>query len=186
LTSDLQNRASEAAAQAQAYVAALMAALGSRDPLRVLADMPDTLRQAVSGLSPEQEAAPEAAGKWSVKQVVQHLADSELVGGFRFRMVLTHDSPMLPGYDQDLWAERLRYQDSNLPMALGDFATLRAANLRLLRAAAPADMHRVMRHGERGDETLEQMIRMYAGHDLVHLRQIARIRRAIGAPPAAV
>jgi DinB family protein len=183
--SDLSNRASDTAAQIEAYVAGLLATLGSRDPLHVLADMPGTLRQAASGLSAEQEVTPEAAGKWSVKQVVQHLADSELVGGFRFRMVLAHDSPMLPGYDQDLWAERLHYQDSDLPTALEDFATFRAANLRLLRAATPEDMHRVMRHAERGDESLEKMIRLYAGHDLVHLRQIARIRQAIGAPPAA-
>lgn len=183
--SDLQNPAANAAAQVEAYVAALMAALGSRDPLEVLAGTPVTLRQAVSGLSPEQERTPESPGKWSVKQVVQHLADSELVGGFRFRMVLAHDSPMLPGFDQDLWAERLHYQESDLPTALNDFATLRAANLRLLRAATPADMHRVMRHAERGDESVEKMIRLFAGHDTVHLRQIARIRRAIGAPPAA-
>jgi uncharacterized damage-inducible protein DinB len=183
---DLQNRAADAAAQTEAYVAGLMAALSSRDPMQVLAEMPAALRQAVSGLSPEQERAPEAAGKWSVKQVVQHLADAELVGGFRYRMILTHDGPTLPGYDQDLWAERLHYQDSDLPTALDDFATLRQANLRLLRAATPADMHRIARHAERGDESLEKMIRMFAGHDLVHLRQIARIRRAIGAPPAAV
>jgi len=183
---DLQYRASDAVAQAEAYVAGILAALGSRDPLSVLADMPGALRQAVSALSTEQEATPEAPGKWSVRQVVQHLADSELIGGFRFRMVLAHDSPMLPGYDQDLLAERLRYQESDLRIALDDFATLRAANLRLLRAATPADMQRVMRHAERGDETLEKMIRLYAGHDLVHLRQIARIRQAIGAPSAEV
>jgi hypothetical protein len=181
---DLQNPASSAAAQVQAYVAAILAALGDRDPLQVLADMPAALRRAVSGLTPEQEAAPEAPGKWSVRQVVQHLADSDLVGGFRFRMVLAHDGPVLPGYDQDLWAERLHYQNSDLPTALNDFAVLRAANLRLLRAATPADRQRVMRHAERGEETLGQMIRMHAGHDVVHLRQIARIRQAIGAPPA--
>jgi uncharacterized damage-inducible protein DinB len=183
--SDLQNPASNAAAQTEAYVAAIMSALGSRDPFMVLADTPEKLRQAVSGLSPEQEKTPEKAGKWSVKQVVQHLADAELVGGFRYRMILAHDSPTLPGFDQDLWAERLHYQDSDLPTALNDFATLRAANLRLLRAATPADMQRVARHAERGDESLEKMVRMFAGHDTVHLRQIARIRQAIGAPPAA-
>ena len=182
--SDLQNPASGAAAQAEAYVAALMAALGSREPMQVLAETPATLRRAVAGLSPEQERTPEAAGKWSVKQVVQHLADAELVGGFRYRMALTHDSPTLPGYDQDLWAERLRYQESDLQAALNDFATLRAANLRLLRAATPADMRRIVRHAERGDESVEKMIRMFAGHDTVHLRQIARIREAIGAPAA--
>jgi hypothetical protein len=182
--SDLQNPASGAAAQAEAYVASLMAALGSRDPLTVLAETPDVLRQAVSGLSPEQETAAEAPGKWSVRQVVQHLADAELVGAFRFRMILTHDSPALPGYDQDLWAERLRYQESDLPTALHDFATLRAGNLRLLRAATPADMRRVMLHEERGEESLEKLMRSFAGHDTVHLRQIARIRRAIEAPAA--
>jgi len=184
--SQFQNRAAEAAAQAETYVAGLMAALGSRDPMQELAEMPAALRRAASGLSPEQERTPEAAGKWSVKQVVQHLADAELVGGFRYRMILTHDSPELQGYDQDLWAERLHYQDSALPTALDDFATIRAANLRLLRAATPADMHRFGRHAERGDESLEKMMRMFAGHDLVHLRQIARIRQAIGAPAAAV
>ena len=181
---DLQNPAANAAAQTEAYVAALMAALGSREPFGVLAEMPAVLRQAVSGLSSEQERTPEAAGKWSVKQVVQHLADAELVGGFRYRMILTHDSPTLPGYDQDLWAERLHYQESDLPTALDDFARLREANLRLLGAAKPADMQRFARHEERGEESLEKMIRMFAGHDTVHLRQIARIRRAIGAPPA--
>jgi hypothetical protein len=178
---DLSNRAADAAAQAQAYVASLMAALGSRVPLDVLTETPAALRQAVAGLSAEQDATPERPGKWSVRHVVRHLADSELVGSFRYRMVLSHDAPELPGYDQDLWAARLQYQTSDTPAAIQEFTTLREANLRLLRRATPEDLRRVMRHAERGEESLGQMIRMYAGHDLVHLRQIARIRRAIGA-----
>jgi ribosomal protein S18 acetylase RimI-like enzyme len=173
--------AAPAATAFQAYVASLFKALGARDPFEVLAQTPAALRQAASGLTPEQEVRPEAPGKWSVRQVVQHLADSELVGGFRFRMILAHDTPALPGYDQDLWVERLAYQESDVPTALQEFAVLRQSNLRLLRRATPADLDRVMRHSERGDEPLGQMIPMYAGHDLVHLRQIARIRRAVGA-----
>jgi len=179
--STLTNNASNAAAQAQAYVAMILQALGSRDPLEVLAETPATLRQAVKGLMPQQEAAREMPGKWSVRQVVQHLVDSELVGGFRYRMVLAHDAPELPGFDQDLWAERLGYQDIDLATALDEFTMLRQANLRLLRRATPEDLQRVMRHSERGDEPLGQMIRMYAGHDLVHLAQIRRIREAIRA-----
>jgi hypothetical protein len=118
--------------------------------------------------------------------VVQHLADSELVGAFRFRMVLAHEAPALPGYDQDLWAQRLSYHDSDVATALQEFSTLRQANLRLLRRATPEDLRRVMRHSERGEEPLGHMIKLYAAHDLVHLRQIARIRQAIGAPAAAV
>ena len=179
--SDLTSPASEAVAQAGVYVAALMAALGSRDPVEVLDEMPGALSRAVQGLSPGQQGTPERAGKWSVRQVVAHLADSELVGAYRFRMILAHERPALPGYDQDLWADRLRYADSDIDRALGDFATLRAGNLRLVRAATPEDLERSMRHSERGEERLSQLIRMHAGHDIVHLRQIARIRRAIGA-----
>ena len=184
--SEFSNSASAAAEpdQVRAYVNSLFQALGSREPLEVLAETPEALRQAVAGLTPLQDATPERPGKWSVRQVVQHLADSELVGGFRFRMVLAHDAPELPGYDQDRWAERLRYQDADLETALAAFAALRNLNLRVLRRATPDDLRRVMRHSERGDESLSRMLSMYAGHDLRHLAQIRRIRQAIGAPAA--
>lgn len=166
----------------QAYVNSLLQALGSREPLEVMAETPQALRRAVAGLSREQDGTPEKPGKWSVRQVVQHLADSELVGGFRFRMVLAHGAPELPAYDQDLWADRLRYQESDLATALDEFAMLRNLNLRILRRATPEDLkNRVMRHTERGDEPLGYMLSLYAGHDLVHLAQIRRIRTAIGA-----
>lgn len=168
----------------QAYVDSLFQALGTREPLEVLAETPAALRRAVAGLTPQQEGTPEKPGKWSVRQVVQHLADSELVGGFRFRMVLAHEGPELPAYDQDLWAERLRYAEADLSAALEDFALLRALNLRVLRRATPDDLRRVMRHAERGDEPLSRMIALYAGHDLKHRAQIRRIRQAIGAPAA--
>lgn len=180
--SNLSYSAANAVEQADAYVASILGALGSRDPMEVLAEVPERLRQSVAGLTAQQDGTPEGAGKWSVRQVVQHMADSELVGGFRFRMVLAHDAPQLSGYDQDLWAERLRYQDSDLATALQEFTMLRSANLRLLRQATPEDLRRVMRHAERGDEPLSRMISLYAGHDLVHLAQIRRIRQAIGAP----
>src|SRR3954452_18528535 len=125
------------AEEVQVYVNSLFEALGSRQPLEVLAETPEALRRVVAGLSSFQETIPETSRKWSVRQVVQHLADSELVGGFRFRMVLAHDAPELPAYDQDLWADRLRYQDSELATALEDFAMLRALNLRVLRRATP-------------------------------------------------
>ena len=178
---DLSYNASNAIEQAEVYIASILAALGSRDAFEVLAETPGALRQTVAGLTPEQDGTPERPGKWSVRQVVQHLKDSELVGAYRFRMVLAHDGPMLPGYDQDLWAERLRYQDADLETALQEFTMLRTGNLRLVQRATPEEMQRVMRHAERGDEPLSKMIKLYAGHDLVHLAQIRRIRTAIGA-----
>ncbi|HEV8268690.1 MAG TPA: DinB family protein, partial [Thermoanaerobaculia bacterium] len=160
------------------------AALGTRDPFEVLEGTPEAVADAVAGLSEVMEGTREDEGKWSVRHVVQHLADSELVGAFRFRMILAHDAPELPGYDQDLWATRLRYEESDVATALADFTTLRRANLRLLRRATPEDLSRVMHHAERGDESLAETIPLYAGHDLVHLAQIRRIRQAIGEPVA--
>ena len=167
---------------AAVYIASLFDALGQREPLGVLAETPGALASAIAGLSAGESAAAEAPGKWSVRQVVQHLADSELVGGFRIRMVLAHDGPELPAYDQDRWADRLGYQDSEPTVALADFTRLREANLRLLGRLSPAELERFMHHPERGDESIARMIRLYAGHDLVHRRQIDRIRRAIGRP----
>ncbi len=183
--SELSYSASNAREQAKAYVAPILKALGPRDAMEVLAETPGTLRQTVSGLTATQDGTPERAGKWSVRQVVQHLADSELIGAFRFRMILAHDAPELPGYDQDLWAARLHYDESDVATSLDDFATLRQANLRLFQRASPAELKRVMHHAERGDESLEQTIPLYAGHDIVHLAQIRRIRVAIGAPAPA-
>lgn len=93
--------------------------------------------------------------------------------------MLAQDRPTLTGYDQDAWAARLRYDQSNPEDALADFNVLRGGNLRLLARTTEADRKRVGLHTERGEESIEHMMRLYAGHDLLHLRQIARIREAI-------
>lgn len=173
------NPASRSIEHARAYTAAVLDLLGDREPMEVLRDTPGALRQAVGGLSEQQMSQPEATGKWSIRQVVQHLADSDLVWGYRLRMVIAEDRPPLTGYDQDLWAERLQYAKTNVEDALGDFEVLRRANLRLLANLSADDFKRVGVHAERGEESVEHMIGLYAGHDLVHLRQLERIRRVV-------
>ncbi|HET8634632.1 MAG TPA: DinB family protein [Gemmatimonadales bacterium] len=162
-----------------AYVQALLDILGDRDPFEVLRETPDALRVAVRGMTEAQLSTPEAPGKWSVRQVLAHLADSELVGAFRFRMALAHDAPELPGYDQDAWARALRYENAAIEDALGDFARLRQSNLRVLTRTTPEERKRVIHHAERGDEPLAHLIKLYAGHDLVHRKQVARIRAGV-------
>ncbi|HEV8631694.1 MAG TPA: DinB family protein [Thermoanaerobaculia bacterium] len=182
--STYSNLAGEPAAATAGYVRALLDLLGDRDALAVLAEMVPALETAVAGLDHVRQRRPEQPGKWSVVEVAAHLADSELVWGFRLRRVLAEERPRLEGYDQDRWAQRLRYRETMLPDSLALFRCLRESSLRLLRAATPADLQRVAIHAERGEETLAHMIKLYAAHDLVHLRQIARIRAAVEGPPA--
>jgi uncharacterized damage-inducible protein DinB len=173
------NPASASKEQAVAYTTAILGLLGDRDPLEVLRRTEAELQQRVSQLAYEQLIQPEAAGKWSVRHVLQHLADSDLVWGYRVRMVLTHDRPPLTGYDQDAFAERLRYDQADAHEALDEFRVLRRGNLRLIESAASQDLQRVGVHAERGEENVAHMMRLYAGHDLLHLRQIDRIVQAV-------
>lgn len=173
------NPASKSAEEAAAYTKAVLDLLGEGNPLEVLQRTGTALGRLREGLTGEQLTRPEAPGKWSVRHVLQHLADSELVWGYRLRMVLTHDRPPLTGYDQDLWTERLGYDEADPDIALRDFTSLRKANLRLLTRASVDDFTRVGVHAERGEESVEFMVRLFAGHDLLHIRQIERIREAV-------
>jgi hypothetical protein len=162
--------------QAAAYTQALLDLLGNKNPLHILRDTPDALRTAIERVPPVQLSHPEAPGKWSTRQVIQHLADSELVAAFRLRLVLAQDRPALTPYDQDLWAHRLRYQEVDIQDAMDQFSVLRRTNLRYWNSITSAELARVGLHAERGEESLEHMRRLYAGHDLAHLHQLARIR----------
>jgi hypothetical protein len=170
------NPSSAAPQQTAQYVAALLDLLGSRDPVAVLRDTPGAVAQLLSAVPDDVATMPEAPGKWSMRDVVQHLADSELVGGVRLRLVLAQERPPLTAYDQDLWADRLRYREVAIGEALEQFSVLRRANLRLWRELGPADLTRVGLHSERGEESLEHLRKLYAAHDLLHLRQLERIR----------
>ena len=168
------NPASSSKEQGQAYTAAILGLLGDADPLSVLETTASNLKAAIKGLPKDRLIKPEAPGKWSIAAVVQHLADSEIVWGWRMRMVLAHDRPEITGYDQDAWADRLGYMQADAHAALREFEVLRGMNLRLLRRCSPADLQRAGVHNERGEESVAHMMKMYAGHDLLHLRQVRR------------
>lgn len=173
------NRASSSAAEADAYVAGLLELLGDRAPEDVLTATGPALRARAATLDPAELRRREAPGKWSVTHVLQHLADSELVWGWRLRMVLAHDRPTITGYDQDAWADHLGYDNADPAAALDEFDVLRLANLRLIRNAGPDALRRVGVHNERGEESVGHMMKLYAGHDLLHLAQIDRIAAAM-------
>lgn len=161
------------------YASAVLSLLGDRAPMDVLRDTPGACARAVATLTPEHLKLREGPGKWSVAMVLRHLADTEVVWGWRMRLILAQDRPLITGFDQDLWAERLDYANADPSESLETFIVLRRDNMRLIDHATPADLARVGVHAERGEESAGYLIRLYAGHDLMHLAQIERIRSVV-------
>ena len=173
------NPASTSREQSAQYTSAVLALVADRDPLAVLSTTADRLRFIVAGMEPQAIRMPETPGKWSVTQVLAHLADSEVVWAWRLRLILAQDRPSITGYDQDAWATNLGYQNADPGECVDRFAILRDSHLQLLGRLTPAQRSRVGVHSERGEESIEHLIRLYAGHDVLHLNQIDRIRKAV-------
>lgn len=149
-------------------------ALDGRDPFDSMRKAPKRLKKLVKGVSEKKLARTPPSGGWSVKQVLAHLADGEVMIGSRYRMVVAMERPPLVGYDQDAFVERLGIEKLDTETILSDFAHARAANVRLLERLPDDAFARVGLHSERGDESLARMLVMYAGHDLIHEAQIER------------
>lgn len=150
-------------------------ALGTRDPIDSLRKAPKRVRKLVKGLSEKQLARRPEPDKWSIKEVLAHLADGELVLGARMRFVAAMERPTIVGYDQDLFVANLAYERVETEELWETFAQLRAINVALLERLPEAALARVGVHTERGEESLASMIFMYAGHDRIHEAQLGRL-----------
>ena len=166
-----------AAANAKAVVQALLDLLGDRPALEVLTETPGWLTDRLHGVPDEQLRRAEAPEKWSVGEVLAHLADSELVIGVRSRLTVGDVEPPLAGFDQDRWATELGYARQDPATSLADFCGFRAANLRHWHRLSPDQWERIGRHAERGPVSAALNARIAAGHDLVHRLQVQRILR---------
>ena len=153
--------------------------LGDQDPILVMATTPDRLRRLVRGLTEKQLSKQPLPGKWSIKEIIAHLADGEVIVGSRYRFVGAHDRPAIAGYDQDLFAARLGVENTTTQDLLDDFALARAVNLGLLERLPTESFERVGLHSERGPESILTMVALYSGHDLHHMAQIETIRAGL-------
>lgn len=169
-----------------AYQARVLSYLGARDPIRVQRGTPAALERRLRGLSRSALTRRPAPDKWSIGEIVAHMADAELAMGWRLRGMLATPGVALAWWDQDAWADRLAYTAGPVRAALTLFRELRRANLRLLASVPRAwwdECYGV--HERRGRQTVRQFVALEAAHDLNHLRQIdailadvARRRRA--------
>jgi uncharacterized damage-inducible protein DinB len=144
---------------------------GSRaERLDVLRATLERLPAAVASARRDQDEAPRA-GEWSLRQVLAHLADAELVYGVRVRLLVGTDNPNLAGYDQERWADRFTELET-IESALERWRVQREANLRLFDSLSDAEWERTGQHRERGVESVEDQLVRIADHDVGHLRQL--------------
>ena len=156
------------------YRQELLAALGDDDPLAVLRETLVAVPRLVAEATPAQLNRSPGAGEWSPREVINHLADSDLVTGTRIRMIITQDRPTIVGYDQEAWTARFGGLDADAAETIARWRSLRQANLRICESLSPAEWERVGVHSERGPESVRLNIQLLAGHDRVHLDQFRR------------
>ena len=149
--------------------------LAGRPVETILGETPSQLAQLIEAIGPERCAEPSAPGKWSPSQIIAHLADCELVFGFRLRQTVAEECPTIQPFDQDKWAQS--YGGIQAGQALTVFTALRGWNLQLLRAVGPAAAGRQTTHPERGTMTFQTIVETMAGHDLNHLAQLCKVDR---------
>jgi len=162
---------------AQQYTKRILSHIDGKDPLKVQKSTAKKLDKLTRRLSKKEIRRRPAPGKWSIAEILAHLADAEVVGSWRIRQILGADGTPIQAYDQNVWAETFRYEDRDPKESLKLFRVLRENNLLLLKSVPRKLWENHGMHAERGKETIAQIVRMFAGHDLNHLQQIEKIAK---------
>ncbi|HEY1866517.1 MAG TPA: DinB family protein [Candidatus Acidoferrales bacterium] len=159
----------------QEYTRRIIANVEGQDALKVQTETPAKLARLIDGIPASRLRERPAPGKWSVAEIVAHMADVEVATSWRIRQILGAPGTALQAYDQDAWAAACHYEKRDPRKSLEQFRVLREANLALLASLEPGQWKQHGMHAERGQESIEHIARMMAGHDVNHTKQIERI-----------
>jgi hypothetical protein len=159
----------------QQYTQRILSYIEDKEPLAVQAATAERLAQLIEGVSTSELRRRPAPDRWSVSEIIAHLADGEIVGGFRVRFILGSPGSPVVAYDQDKWVTSGHYDKRDPQKSVELFRVLREANLAVLESLKPEQWKQCGMHSERGKESIEHIVRMFAGHDVNHLQQIEKI-----------
>lgn len=161
----------------QQYIQRMLGLVEGKDPLQVQKTTTQHLANLIQGLDKQKLTRKPEAGKWSIAEILAHLADAEVVAAWRMRLVLGQNGATIQSFDQNVWAETFNYQHRDARVSLETFRALRASNLALLESIPEKLWENYGTHQERGKETVAHIVSMYAGHDLNHLRQVEALAK---------
>lgn len=156
----------------QQYTQRILAAAAKQEPLKAQAATPKKIERLIAKASASKLRKRPAPGKWSAAEILAHLADVEIVVGWRVRSILGAPGTPIQAFDQDAWVVAGHYDKRSPRESLVQLRALRTANLALYKTLSPDQWKHFGIHSERGQESVEHIVRMIAGHDLNHLRQI--------------
>ena len=131
---------------------------------------------ALEGFSQETLSSHPLPNKWSAREIVHHLADSESTSALRLRRLLAEASPVIQGYDQDAYASRFKYNERDIAPALDAFRSARETTAQILKLMTEQDWQLEGVHTESGRYSTEDWLRIYAAHAHNHAAQIRRLR----------
>lgn len=161
----------------QQYTQRITALVSGKQPFQIQGATVKKLQRLIKGVSSAKLRQRPAPGKWSVNEILAHLAEAEIVGSFRMRMILGAPGTPIAAFDQDAWVVSGHYEKRDPRKSLEQFRVSRESNLALLKSLKPEQWKHHGVHTERGRETIEHTVTMFAGHDLNHLGQIEQILR---------
>jgi len=159
----------------QQYTQRILSHSQGQNSLRLQQTAPAKLAKLIKGKKAAQLKRRPAPGKWSVAEVLAHLADAETVISWRIRQVLGASGQTIQAYDQDVWAETFEYAKCDPRQSLATYTALREANVALLKRIPKKLWENYGIHSERGHETVTHIVNMVAGHDINHRLQVEAI-----------
>ena len=159
----------------QEYKARILGYLGQSEPLKILSATSKKLARLIDGKQASRLRRQPVPGKWSATEILAHMADVEIVIGYRIRTILGNPGTPIQAFDQDQWAQAMTYGKSDVGKSLENFTAFRKANLGLLKSLSAAQWKYHGMHAERGEESIETIVKFAAGHDINHLRQIEKL-----------
>jgi hypothetical protein len=157
------------------YTQRMLSYVKGKNTLRVLASTPRQLAALLKGARKAKFTKRPAPDKWSVAEIIGHIADTEIVQSFRLRLILGSNGTPIQGFDQDAWAGFSHYEKQDTGHSLQAFRLSRERNVQLLKKIPAGMWDNFGMHSERGKETIMRVTEMMAGHDINHVRQIRAI-----------
>lgn len=164
---------------AEQYIHRILGYVEGQDALKVQGKTATKLKKAIQGLTPKQLKWRPDPARWSIAEIIAHLADAEIVASWRMRSVIGENGITIQPFDQDAWASAFEYRERDAKRSLQVFRVLRENNLLMLKEIPRETWENYGMHLERGKESIAHLARMFAGHDTNHVLQVERLAKQL-------